>query len=226
LFVAAGEPVIVVDARNLRIVASNPAAATLFRTERAAMTGHPFLDAFDAGGARLMRTRMRAVRADGGTMLLRVRSAVGVEMHLKLSGFKTGFATYFLIRRAPGARAAARPGAASVVFRAIDDAAMGFVLTDSEFRIEYANRSFSRMVNLEPAEALRGLALARWLPFGDADLARLGIMPACGQATAELSATLRSEKDFVYGVAVRAVSVPDEPLTPWGFCVRELGRLN
>ena len=190
------------------------------------MTGHPFLHAFDAGGARRMKAAMRDVRTSGRAATVRACSAVGVEMNLRISLFKTGPAPFLLIRRASPPCAAARPGAPSVAFRAIDDGSSGFVLTDPEFRIEYANRAFLRMVNLESADAVRGQALARWLPFSDADRTRLGAVAAAFQATAELCATLRTELNFAYGVAVRAVSVPDEPRTPWGFCVRELGRLN
>ena len=105
---------------------------------------------------------------------------------------------------------------------------MGFVLTESEFCVDYANQAFVEMVGAELQDDVRGNPLTRWLRLTEVDLARLHAHSIQRQATALLTVELCPTGKRARRVEVCAVPVADDHThnSYWGFTVDFLPRLN
>jgi PAS domain-containing protein len=114
----------------------------------------------------------------------------------------------------------------SAVFCALDNSAMGFVITDSNFQLEYANRGFLDMIKVDSPHSVKGTALARWLGFSDGQITSLGEQLANRRAIGDFVTTLRVEQEAPRAVTIAVVPVPDGPNALYGFCIRELARLH
>jgi PAS domain S-box-containing protein len=227
LFSVAVEAVIIVEATTQRIVQANPAAAKLMGTSQAALIGTRFLDALDRSSSEVVARSMEGALATGvGDPVTCKSSGGGAEVRVKASMFRAENQQFLLLNLASMTDDVTPIDSQSPVFDAIDNSSVGFLLTDSGLRIEYANQALVDMVELSPPAEMRGKSLARWLEFSPADLARLREQMLQRQATSVMTAHLRTERGSPLEVEVCAVAVPDGTVTCWGFTVRELPRLN
>ena len=233
LFSVAVEPVIIIDAATNRIVQANPAAAQLLQSSHSALVGAPLGGLLDASCAADLARSLEAARTTGVADGVTLRSpSNGAELRAKLSLFRSDTGAYVLVHLAPGSGGAGdRPSAdkdpaESPVLDAIDGAAVGFLLTDSGMRIEYANQAFTELVRLGSPDHARGKSLMCWLDLSEGDLAQLRDQMLLRRATSVMTAALRTESNSPLEVEVCAVAVPDGPHTCWGFTIRELPRLN
>ncbi len=225
LFTASVEPVLIVDAATENIVEANPAAALAMRTTRGALIGTRFLWAFDQGSRRTLRNRLAISRVTGSTKPINLRTADGaIPLRVTLSWFHSAPDSYLLIRlcRVKGDR----HGVPSVVFDAIDGGPDGFLIADGALRIEYANRAFLELIELESRSDVQGESLLRWLRLSEADCQRLHRQLLLRQAASLLSTQLRGGSCRARPVEVCAIAVPDGPQSCWGFGIRELFPVN
>ncbi len=109
----------------------------------------------------------------------------------------------------------------SLVLDAIEKAPEGFVVTDPELRLSYANRAFIRMAGLDSLAQLQGNSLTLWLELTQADLTRLNEQMARREAVTVFNTTLRRSSLSTRGasleVEVSAIAVPDGRERSWGF---------
>lgn len=223
LFTLSTEPVIIIETSDCRIVQANPAAARLLEVPRASLLGRHVAEVFDTDSTQAILNAINAPHNEGATDAL-IRHGQGQEFSARVSIFNAENVSYLLLRLA--ALGGAAPPAESPVFEAIEDAAVGFLLTDSALRIEYANQSFLEMIERVGVEAIRGQSLVRWLELSQADLTRLRDQMLQREAVSLMVMRLRTERGFPREVEVCAIAVPDDPHTSWGFTIRELPRLN
>jgi PAS domain-containing protein len=230
LFAAAGEPVLIVEAATECIVEANPAAAVLLRSTRPALVGERLTEAFVASGAVSLRSALSRACRHGNSNLRSVRTRDGsAELSATLSLFRTGAESYVLVRlqAPPSAVRQIRPGhSRSKVFDAIDTASVGFVMTDSSFKVEYANPAFVEMVELTSVDEVLGKALVHWLELSGENLARLSEQMSQREAVTVLTTRLRSDQKRSCDVEVTAVAVPDQENACWGFSIRQRPILN
>jgi PAS domain-containing protein len=235
LFSIAAEPMMIVDAPSGRIMQANPAAAHLLRNAHAELLDRSLPGMFHASGEADLARGVQAARAGGNVADVTLRPACGGSpLRAKLSLFRADSHEYLLVHLAPieidgpgdDALLAARQCSESPVFDAIDSAAVGFVLTDSGLRIEYANKAFGEMIEIDTAEHTIGRSLVRWLELSEGDLTQLRDQMLQRQATSLIAGSLRTESSSTRDVEICAVAVPDDPHTCWGFTIRELPRLN
>lgn len=229
LLAASAIPVMIVDAATGRIEECNPAAARVFQAGRAALVGSGFLKSFDPSAAPAVRGCLECSRETGRADARDVLTSFGTAVDLNLSLFNTDAAAYLLVHPAP--RAVPTTGAqsdvlSSGVLSAVHEASIGFLVTDTNFRVEYANRVFLRMVNSRAQDFVRGQPIGQWLRMTAGHWARLGALLRGRRALEELSTILKCEHGAARGVRVAAVAVPYGPETRWGFCVRELRHLH
>ena len=112
------------------------------------------------------------------------------------------------------------------VFDAIDGAAEGFLVTDSNLRVEYANRKFLKMAMIDSRDGVRGQSLTRWIRFSPVQLAELALQLSDRRAVEEFTAALSSAHHTRRAVQVSAVALPDSKTVSWAFCLRELSHLH
>jgi PAS domain-containing protein len=229
LFNASTEPVMIVDVATEIIVDANPPALSLLRAARADLLGKKFQSAFLQASHETICNSLAATHSGGQADAIFVRALNGgTELSLRLSLVNAPPKSYALVRLEPQACTAFRSqgGAMSVVFQALDNSSVGFLITDGNFCVDYANRAFIEMAEAGSPAEVRGSALVRWLKLSAEDLSGLREQLSERRAATLLAATMHSSRNCPTPVEVCAVAVPDGPNSCWGFSVRKLVRLN
>lgn len=229
LFKASREAVLLIDAASEKIVDGNPAAAALLGMTPPALRGKRFDEAFDLANRPALRASILRAQTEGRASASGIRTFRGAEFKLTITSFQVRLRPHLIVNvtlNAPADAAYPVDFKPSAAFRAIDEASVGFLVTDSSFRVEYANRGFLALINLSSQLSVRGTALVRWLGLSPAQLITLGEQFSDRCAIDDLITTLQAERDAPRAVALSVVPVPDGPTPLWGFCVRELTRLH
>jgi PAS domain-containing protein len=245
LFAAATQPVLIVEPASDRIVEVNPAAAALLGAERAALLAGSFLGVFaaDSTPALLQLIATARLSGHGKRIIVRTRGAsasdaarggrrtraslAGRDIGVTLSTVFAGGESYLLVRLLPSAHDAtdgADGEVASLVLDAIEQSHAGFVVTDPDLRLSYANRAFIDMVGLASPEPPRGKSLATWLDLSQADLTRLHEQMARRDAVTVWKTMLRRSSLSAREVEVSAIAVPDGAERCWGFRITPTAR--
>jgi PAS domain-containing protein len=229
LFAAAREPVLIVETPSGLIVNANPAAGSLLQIDPAQLIGARLESAFDEHSATCIETSFTLTQLQGGTHELNIRARHGGEaMCARVCLFRAAEQSYFLMRLASSEASASKVAGSSDLkaFKVIDGAPVGFLITDLNFHIHYANRAFIAMLDLASQADVRGECLARWLDFGEAQRAAMRRQLGQRQAVSRLMGSLSSARSGVRRVEVEAIAVPDGPGPCWGFSVTVLPLLN
>jgi PAS domain-containing protein len=229
LFAASKEPVVIVDAVSGTIIHANPAAALLVRMGGSELMGMKFVSLFDSPSASKLLTALAEAESVGQSNTLILRTPFGMDLAAGLSWVRVPPESFVLVRfseHAPLNSAASTSYPTSAVFDAIDAAPMAFLVTDSVFKVEYANRAFSKMAGAEAQGEILGNSLLRWLLLTALDIERLSERLSQRQAAELVATVMRPNQGNPRQVEVCAVPVPDGIHTRWGFTVRMLPRLN
>jgi PAS domain-containing protein len=230
LFAASREPVLVVDAATESVAEANPAACLLLRVPRGGLIGAQLSSVFESSNAAELQRGLAMTRGAGKSSEFPVRTLNGgTSLSLTLSLFRAVSDSYVLVRMTVAASAGIRDAdseGASIAFHAIESAPIGFMVTDSEFRVEYANQAFADLVEIRSAEEAHGKSLANWLEFSEDDWARLRVQMIQREAATVLRPKLRAGQAPRLDLEVHAVAVPDGENSRWGFSIRERPRLN
>ncbi|MCZ8132016.1 MAG: transcriptional regulator PpsR [Steroidobacteraceae bacterium] len=226
LFQLSSEAVLIVDAASRRVVEANPSSARLLGAQERALIGRPFPERLDAASERALETLLATVRATGRTEETRVRTADGAHEFLAaVSLFREERGTFFLVRLAPHGGAAGNGHAvprASRVLELVENGPDGFLVTDPDGRIEYANRAFLDMAQLATEELARGESLERWLGRPGVDFGLLSAHLKEHRSIRLFATTVRGEYGSVTDVEICAVAVPDAEQPRLGFTVRNV----
>ncbi len=224
LFDAAAEAVLVIEERSGNVVEANLAAARLLHAERAAVVGRSLLSLFHASCAATLRESLARARSGSGASAREI--SIPDRRHrlsLTISLFHAAAAdSYLLVRLAAADGEASELAPDSAVFEAIEGAVSGFLVTDAELRVQYANPAFAQMIAVASPEEIEGESIARWLELNEEDRNQLQAQMARNEAVTELFTRLRSAGEPVRQVEVRAVAVPSDTDPCWGFTVREI----
>ncbi len=219
LFAAASVAVLVVEAATGRVAEANQAALLLLALPDVALVGSDWLLAFNADSARRLAAASRQARLMPPPIQLEVEAQVeGRALVAALTTFDVGHDAYLLVRLAtPDGAASGRGQRTQEVLEALDQTPTGFVVTDSQLRVQYGNRAFLEMVRATSADDVRGRSLAQWLALTQPDLQRLRDQMDRRQAASALVTTLQAG---ARQVQLTAIAVPDAPEPCWGFTLR------
>lgn len=228
LFTASSEAVLILEAASDKVLHANPAAAALLRTTRAALVGSKFPSAFEASCKSRVQHHVRAARASGSSDAVSVRARDGgIDLKAQMSLVRAASQSYLLVRLEPAVSPRQMSaGSSSAVLDAIERSAVGFLITEVGFHIDYANRAFIEMAGVDSEAEVRGSPLARWLQLSATDLTRFRRQLSQREAAGRLTTQLCSPRNPSRRVEVCAVPVPDGEHTWWGFTVSDLPRLN
>lgn len=227
LFQVASEAVLIVDAATRKILEANPAAGRLIGEGNKRLVGRLFPDGFDEAGSQALQNLLGAVRATGRTDDVRVRSADGNrEFITSASLFREERASFFLIRLSSlnADRNAAAPAQSSKVMEIVSSAPEGFVVTDPQGRIAFANRAFLDLVQLATEEQSRNESLERWLGRPGVDFSLLTAQLREHGSVRLFATQLRGEYGSTSDVEICAVSVADGDQPCFGFTIRDVGQ--
>ncbi|UPY35336.1 transcriptional regulator PpsR [Sediminicoccus sp. KRV36] len=221
LFQMSGEPVLVLDAANLRVLEANLAADRLFGAEPS------FLDAFATEERPRIEALLAAVRAAGTAEERRVTLADSArEVLLSASLLRHERSSLFLVRLAfMGAerQPLAAPQASTRLADFVESTPDAFVLISADGRIITANPAFLELAELPNEAQARGEELSRFLGRQSIELDVL-LAQVRGRGPVRMFRTiLRGDQGSQADVEVSAVSVLDGGQTCFGFTIRDIG---
>jgi PAS domain-containing protein len=223
LFAAANTAVIVALVSTGRVVALNPAAQRQLGIARSELLGHDWREAFDDACEQPLGSAAREAVASGNVVRATVPGSAGdAAMAVVLSTFCVAKISYLLVRLVADDAAQAPPRTVSSdVLDALDDLAVGFVVTDGALCIEFANRAFLDFVN-QPCHAdVEHQSLLRWLNLAQADLLKMNRQMAMREAATAITARLWVGPTTAQMVEITAIAVPDAASPRWGFVVQK-----
>jgi len=226
LFQVASEAVLIIDAGSRKVLEANPAAARLLGEGNRRLVGRAFPEGFDESSTEAMQALLGAVRATGRTDDVTVKSADGArEFVASASLFREERSSFFLIRLAPlNAERTSAPTQNSKVLEIVASAPEGFVVTDLNGRILFANRAFLDLVQLATEEQARNESLERWLGRPGVDFNLLTAQLREHGSLRLFATQVRGEYGSSSDVEICAVSVVDGEEPCLGFTIRDVGQ--
>ncbi len=228
LFQVASEAVLILDAATRKVLEANPAALELLGEGGKRLVGRSFPEGFDAQSTQSVQSLLSAVRATGRTDNVPVKSLDGSrEFITSASLYREERSSFFLVRLAPHGQGAARggnPNQRSKVLEIVASAPEGFVVTDLDGRILYANRAFLDLVQLATEEQSRNESLERWLGRPGVDFNLLTAQLREHGSLRLFATQLRGEYGTNADVEICAVAVTDGEEPGFGFTIRDVGQ--
>jgi transcriptional regulator PpsR len=226
LFQVSAEAVLIVDAQTRKIVEANPAAGRLLGEGSQRLLGRLFPEGFDAASTQALHALLGAVRATGRTDDVTVTSSEGSqEFVASASLFREDRVTYFLVRLEPlSIHRASASSMNSKVLEIVASAPEGFVVTDLDGRIQFANRAFLDLVQLATEEQSRNESLERWLGRPGVDFNLLTAQLREHGSLRAFATQLRGEYGASSDVEICAVSVMGGESPCFGFTIRDVGQ--
>ncbi len=228
LFQVSAEAVLIVDATSRKVLEANPAAGNLLGEGSKRLVGRTFPDGFDELSNQALQGLLGAVKATGRTDTVDVRSADGLrEFSAAASLFREERTSYFLIRLSAldGAGSSTGiPKQKSKVLEIVASAPEGFVVTNLDGRILFANRAFLDLAQLATEEQARNESLERWLGRPGVDFNLLTAQLREHGSLRLFATQLRGEFGSSVDVEICAVSVVDGEDPCLGFTIRDVGQ--
>lgn len=228
LFDLTSEGVLVVDAKNLKIIEANPAAATAFSETLRRLIGRSILDCVD-GNSRISLSRLLdSVKANGKPDQTDAKISSGLnKLTLSASMMHEEGGELFLLRVANNQQAQPTSGSAvqaAIVLKVLEQAPDSFVVTDNNGEVLAANRAFIEMAQLTRPEQAVGESLDRWLGRAGVDMNVLLANLRQRGSVRLFATTFRNENGAAIPVEISAVSVPQGEQITLGFTIRDVGR--
>jgi len=228
LFQVSAEAVLIVDATSRKVLEANPAAGNLLGEGSKRLVGRTFPDGFDELSNQALQGLLGAVKATGRTDTVDVRSADGLrEFSAAASLFREERTSYFLIRLSAldgAASSTGIPKQKSKVLEIVASAPEGFVVTNLDGRILFANRAFLDLAQLATEEQARNESLERWLGRPGVDFNLLTAQLREHGSLRLFATQLRGEFGSSVDVEICAVSVVDGEDPCLGFTIRDVGQ--
>jgi len=225
LFQQAAEPVLILDAASEKLEEANPAAQVLFG-DAMRKASWALVEALDVASAKTVRDTFARVRTSGRADPVTVRLARGPEeFQLAVSMFRQENSSHFLLRLTPAYEAIRAQGPAGPqLSELVQESPDGYVVTDPEGRVLYANRVFLELTQAATEDLVRGEQLDRWLGRSGVDLNVL-VSNLRQHGSVRLFATqLRGEFGSVCEVEISAVAALSADPPCLGFTIRDVGR--
>lgn len=226
LFQLSSEAVLIVDALSQKVVDANPVALRLLGDANKRLVGRGFMEGFDAASRQAVEGLLGAVRATGRGREVPARSAFDSarDFFVSASLFREGRSSFFLIRLVPAQAGKAVGGSLtkSRVLEVVEGSPDGFVVTDLQGRIVFANRAFLDAAQLATLEQVREQSLDRWLGRPGADFHLLSTQLREHGSVRRFATSLRGGFGSDIDVEICAVAVPDGDEPCHGFTIREV----
>ncbi len=224
------DPLLVVNAANLRVVEANPAMAGLLGRAVAEMPGLPALDLFAANDRTQIESALSLVRASGHADPMTVGLQDATRVSLSALVFREDTGSLLLLRLIPTAPlAAGDPETQPMLLKLVEQSPDAFIITDTAGRVLSANAAFLGMADIARPRDVVGQPLDKWLGRAGVDLDVL-LNNLRERGTVRLFATaLTAASGLSIAVEVSAVALTGGPdggkdSGAFGFAVRDIER--
>lgn len=229
MFQVSSEPVIILDANSRKVVEINPAAAQLLGESTQRLLGRVFAAGLDAAGRQDLEAVFATVKVTGrsGTAVVRIGGDATRECTASVALFREENSVFFLVRLAPAQVGMARqfaPESTSRVLEIVGASPDGFVVTEMDGRVLFANRAFLDIVQLTTEDQARTESLGRWLGRPGVDFNLLTSQLREHSTLRLFATTLRGEYGAMTDVEICGVAVPDGESPCFGFTIRDVSK--
>jgi transcriptional regulator PpsR len=226
LFQVATDAVLTVDARSLRVIEGNHAAASLLGLGMV-LAGRPAMELFDRSSRAMLQELLLTAGASGKPAEIQVRMPNTLALAaVAATPFRAsdGLRLLLRVRFAAGADAAgADPTGADLtksLALLVDSTRDGVVVTDSSGRILLANPAFLALLDGLGEEEARGRAISEWVGRIDADISVL-LAGAHQHGIAHLvRSSLRRQRGADLDVDITATLLAEGDQECFGFTIR------
>ncbi|QIG54691.1 transcriptional regulator PpsR [Altererythrobacter sp. BO-6] len=169
LFEMSGEPVLIIDSENRRIVEANPVAHTLLMAKPGTLVGSKFLALFDRNEREALIAFLGAALTSSSVSPVEARLAdQNASLTLTATGFRQRGKLFVLIRIDTGERSDSTE--ASAMLSTLESMPDAFVLTDADWRIVAANLAFAELIGAASIDQVRGRLLGEFVGRPGIDL--------------------------------------------------------
>jgi transcriptional regulator PpsR len=228
LFQESAEPVLVIDANTRRVLESNPAAGMLFGIPAESLTGRLVYDLIEHDTRGRVQSMLDGVKASGRTDDAQaVLAEGGGAARVSASLFRQDGTLFLLVRLsrlATDAPTSVLPKMTWKLLKLVENVPDGFVVTDADGLILYANAAFVDMAELPSDQQARDQSLDRWLGRPGVDLNVLIANLRQHGLVRLYASTVQGSLDTVSNVEVSAVSVMNSERQCLGFAIRNVSR--
>jgi transcriptional regulator PpsR len=228
LLQSATDAIMIVDARNGRVVECNPASANLLGRPLKRIEGAVLEDVFSAEDWSDVKVALESLRNSGKTDdIVLLPSDDRQQAVLSFSMFRQENSTYYLLRMVPhaiGTSAVVLPKAQSKVVKIISEMPDGFIVTDTDMKILTANSAFLELVQLASEEQARGMSLDTWLGRRGVDIGQMVSQLQNKGEIRNFHTIVRGQFGAVEDVEVSAVSVMEGETPCFGFALHHVSR--
>lgn len=228
LFQICGEAVLVVDATTRRVIEANPAAARLIGRPIRRLVGMDAVELFDPVSLRTLESQHGSLRATGQAADIRASLPQGRgTVTISASLFRGEGGTSAILRLLPekvetGAVPDGTPGMPPT--RALLEAMPeGFVVTDPNRRVIWANAAFLELAQLAAEGQARGHPIEDWLGRDETEARALFATLQDHGSVRRFESVVRGTYGGIEDVEVAAVAAAGTPAC-LGFSIRALPR--
>lgn len=224
-----GEPLLVADGQNQRVVEANPAAEVLATRPRQGVVGQSLAELFAESSADGLQGLLAAARAIGKREPVRLLLADGTT-HASVTAtlFRQDQLPFLLLRVVPDTEEHARRGGPAAGMGPHEaffvQAADGIAYTDAQGRVLMVNRAFAQMAQLSAEDQARGEMLDRWLGRTGVELSVLVTNLRQRGAVGLFTTALRGEFGARVDVEISATVLPPSDGPRLAFSVRDISR--
>ena len=225
LFQSTTEPVLIVDASNMKIMEANPAACALLGEDLPKLTGRNILPKFAPSDRSVLETLFSTARSAGRVNTVSAHLAEnGSQTSVSASLFRQEKTNCFLVRLGLDGSQTTSTGESagedlSDVISLLPD---GFVVTDERQIILTTNGAFLDLAQLANESQAKGQSLSKWFSRSDLDVQVLMNSLRNHGTVRNFATELTGELGVREDVEVSAVSVPGKNGTIYGFSFRQV----
>jgi transcriptional regulator PpsR len=228
LFQMSDEPVIIVDASNLRVTEINPAAQRLIGPAPKRIVGRAVTDLFASSGAGAAQRMLDQLRTSGKAEPVSTQLHTG-DTSVSLSGslFRHESTTHLLLKLSPASSRTSPPRAANGnghLVSLVDKLPDALVVTDTDRRVLVANASFLDLAQLVTLEQAKGRSLDQWIGRSTAELNILIDNLREHGAVRNFATVVRGDLGMFEDVEISGVAVEDGEQPCYGLTLRSVGR--
>ncbi len=222
MFEMSSEAVLIVDSSDMKVVEANPAACAALGETAKRLIGHGFPTGLDAAGGRAVQTMLSSIQIAGRAEEVSVRTESGKPFTLKASLFRQENGSLFLVRLTETTQQPQVSKQQSALLQVLGAAPDGFVVTDLDGHVLFANAAFLQLAELATESQARGASLERWLGQPGVHMDVLIANLRQHGSVRLFGTTLRGEYGARSDVEISAVSVPHGEQPCLGFTIRNI----
>ena len=227
LFQLASEPVIIVDAQNLKVLEANPAALQNVAKGNPKFVGESILNAFSGESYDALEAALKSARISGRSDAIDATLArSGRTFSVSASLFRQDNSTSLLVRLTPcqgEGGLSDTDKASSRILTVLEQLPDGFVVVDPDLRILEANQAFLDLAQLASKQQAIGEPFSRWLGRPGVDMPLLMSSLEEHGAVRAFATIVRGSYGSSEEVEVSAVPALTGETPSYGFVLRPSG---